>query len=637
MNLDEAWDAFQEMRSIKKASVAEKLDTLAAQLNEIQTDTKRTAELVPKILGDDSAIEASNALSPDVDPTMMGDMGGAPPMDGAIPGAEEMSPDGMDLGTGDGMIDNSELPPQEEGGVPTEDLMEESTAMPTPEGAPDVGDANLPEEEMPLAPEMGLEAPEEAIEPPMEMDMGGGAGDTIGALRNMLHEMVDQGNMTNVKALADAIEQLGGAGGMPAPMEAPMPMEAPVDAGIPMDINGGDIPPMEGTTTEEPPAEDTSSEGKSSDSGSDSDSDSSDSDSSDDDEKPTSTKKSADGTDAPPVLNEQPVQASDDDANKSLTEQVGEILSEAVSEVMEAVSGEEPEAVAEVSVEESPEADLSEEGEEPFKEGCADTMKGADTHITQKSARNVEDLTFKEMLEARMNGGDAMLPFIQKSVKEGTFTESDPWGITRRLSMFKSGTMADDVASPSDVMSGKHDGTDSDTVADDLKEPDDHTKGSAPGGEMLDDVDEEKSSSEHSVEGGDKIDEVEEKKGESDHTVADEDLLDDIDEDKGTSDHPSESKDLLDEVKPARKSAQDTGLQMRTIQELMAIRKSRGINPSRPDAVSSVGGDLERPELGKVQKSVTPEPVRMGYGVDPHKVVEADWAEYKLYMAHKGF
>ena len=57
MDLDAAWEDFRKDTPIQKTSVAEKLDVIAAQLNEIQTDTKRTAEIVPKIMGDEAALD----------------------------------------------------------------------------------------------------------------------------------------------------------------------------------------------------------------------------------------------------------------------------------------------------------------------------------------------------------------------------------------------------------------------------------------------------------------------------------------------------------------------------------------------------------------------------------------------------
>ena len=60
MDIEEAWDNFRS-KSFQKASVQEQLDTLAAAINEIRTDTSRTAEIVPQIMGDNAAIDSANA------------------------------------------------------------------------------------------------------------------------------------------------------------------------------------------------------------------------------------------------------------------------------------------------------------------------------------------------------------------------------------------------------------------------------------------------------------------------------------------------------------------------------------------------------------------------------------------------
>jgi hypothetical protein len=93
---------------------------------------------------------------------------------------------------------------------------------------------------------------------------------------------------------------------------------------------------------------------------------------------------------------------------------------------------------------------------------------------------------------------------------------------------------------------------------------------------------------------------------------------------------------MLSELHKVRKSSYDTGIHVKSMREIMAIKKAEMQTGARPDSIVSFGGNLERPELGKLEKSLSPEPVRMGRGVDPHKVVEADWAEYNLYKAQHG-
>lgn len=68
MDTEKAWDLFKSQNSIQKASISEKLDTISAQLNEIKTDSSRTASIVPKIMGDDNALNSAE-----------GDAGESPP------------------------------------------------------------------------------------------------------------------------------------------------------------------------------------------------------------------------------------------------------------------------------------------------------------------------------------------------------------------------------------------------------------------------------------------------------------------------------------------------------------------------------------------------------------------------------
>ena len=169
-DVDEAWIAFKNKgEHIAKASVAEKLDVIAAQLNEIQTDTKRTAEIVPKIMGDETAIDEANASA---------DMGGMPPMEGDMGGAppEDMGAEGEEM-TGE------ELPPED--------------AMGAEEGAeempPAEGEAPMPEE----AP--GTDAVAEG-EPAVEEDEG--AEDLIGDVEDEEFEDLDEDDSDVIESLA---------------------------------------------------------------------------------------------------------------------------------------------------------------------------------------------------------------------------------------------------------------------------------------------------------------------------------------------------------------------------------------------------------------------------------------------------
>lgn len=70
MNALEAWDAFYKSQPVAKASVSEKLDVIAAQMNEMQTTVDRLAETIPESQGDAAALETANNTPPE---------GGMPP------------------------------------------------------------------------------------------------------------------------------------------------------------------------------------------------------------------------------------------------------------------------------------------------------------------------------------------------------------------------------------------------------------------------------------------------------------------------------------------------------------------------------------------------------------------------------
>ena len=95
MDANEAWDAFYKSQAVQKASVSEKLDVIAAQVNEMQTTMDRLATTIPEQQGDAAAMETANNTPP---------MGGAPDM-GALFGAEDEGAEEMP---------QEDVPPQDE-------------------------------------------------------------------------------------------------------------------------------------------------------------------------------------------------------------------------------------------------------------------------------------------------------------------------------------------------------------------------------------------------------------------------------------------------------------------------------------------------------------------------------------------
>ena len=635
MNTEEAWDKYSTS-SIQKTSVKGMLDTMAAQINEIQQSTARTAELVPKILGDDAATQAAMEQGPQMGMPGMGGMG-MPDMtggEGPMATDEEIPEEGMPA---EGM-------PGAEGEVPEEDMSGEE--MPE-EGIPE-GDA-LGEDEDMLEEDEGLLDEDEDVlgedEDMLENDLGEeisdtdmmGAPEEMGTGRKSLDdiaiELIREGKREEAQTILDAASRLGDTA-TDVPIDEP-PMGGALDA---PDI-GEDAEYI--ADDEEDIADDE--------------------DYIEDDEKDIEDDTEDDAISKSAIQKEASVSnldsmggalegagnvpiaesaEGDEETEEQLTvESIDEMIAK-LTALKESMMGDAPEAPAEVEVEIETEAPKEESEGKPNEEKNEELVGEDSEHIedcnggqqvpTETIGKSAHEVSFRELLEARMNGGDALAPFM-KSSDDGEitdFAEFDPWG-KGKFSMFKKNTQ---------------------TIADELSDVNSNTTGNAPeGGDMLDDVDEEKGMSEGGTGSGDKLDEVttENPSGEGGQGG---DLLDDMDKDDGAKNPSSKTEDLLDTVDQKEPtatsekggdmlddvkksaSAEDNGIHMRTLKEI-AIKKSG----TRPEAVSSMGGEMDRPSLDKITKSAMPEPVRMGFGVDPKKVIERDLAEYNLYKARKTF
>ncbi len=113
-----AWEAFSREpgESIKKASVREQLDTIAAQVNELKINSERSAQLIPGLMADANAIGQSNAAA--AESPMGGAAPGGAPGGMPMPGAEEMP--GMEEGGAEGMAEE---------GAPEEGMTGEESGM----------------------------------------------------------------------------------------------------------------------------------------------------------------------------------------------------------------------------------------------------------------------------------------------------------------------------------------------------------------------------------------------------------------------------------------------------------------------------------------------------------------------------
>lgn len=170
MEAEEAWDMFKSCAANslqKSASVAGQLDTLAAQMQNIQTGVERLTKLIPQFMGDETAIGQANATAeapPNPFEEMMGDQEEAMPED--VP--EEPAPTDEEGSE----ADTEEAPEGAEDEVEkAADDGEPDVLETDEESTPEGGDE--PEEEDEVAaferdmPDLGLEE-EDIVEEPVE-------------------------------------------------------------------------------------------------------------------------------------------------------------------------------------------------------------------------------------------------------------------------------------------------------------------------------------------------------------------------------------------------------------------------------------------------------------------------------------
>ena len=259
MDIEEAWDNFRS-KSFQKASVQEQLDTLAAAINEIRTDTSRTAEIVPQIMGDNAAIDSANAEAGAAMPGApdMGGMGGEDmnAMD------EQMPPEGGDMGADMGedmgatpepgaedmmapdMGGDEAMPPMEGGGEyegeSEDDYMSDEDIDALLDSI--YGDIKADEEEPTSdVPEMGVQEP--------TIPASGGAGlaeatnNLLAALKQAAHEAVDMNDIDRVVELSHMEQQIMQTLGNEVGIEEPTMGEAPpMGADVPEEQTPMDLP-----------------------------------------------------------------------------------------------------------------------------------------------------------------------------------------------------------------------------------------------------------------------------------------------------------------------------------------------------------------------------------------------------------
>lgn len=229
MEAEEAWDLFRSSASAdlrKSASVAGQLDTMAAQIQDIQTGVDRITKLIPQFMGDDAAISDANANAVPPENPLEGfagdmggdDMGGEMPDEGGMPeeGAEEEPSEESDMDKADedgqtNEIGTSEDIPEEDDDRSVGEILGIPEDMPEDDGSEpveDVGeDANAPEE----MPEMAEAEVEEEIPPEApEMGDGGDLNDIYAQILALLVQAVSKANDSgNMEALAGIQKSAG--------------------------------------------------------------------------------------------------------------------------------------------------------------------------------------------------------------------------------------------------------------------------------------------------------------------------------------------------------------------------------------------------------------------------------------------
>ncbi len=62
-----------------------------------------------------------------------------------------------------------------------------------------------------------------------------------------------------------------------------------------------------------------------------------------------------------------------------------------------------------------------------------------------------------------------------------------------------------------------------------------------------------------------------------------------------------------------------------TLEERMAMSKSN----ARPDLSEGANGDMTRPRLESIAKSLNTDPIKLSAGADFKKIIENDWENYR--------
>ena len=692
MDVDEAWERFQKSEepytSFRRSSIDGKLDTIAAQIQEMSTDLNRVADIVPQVMGDRGALEADEQDpidmvlgddSPDLS-SLTQQMGGGMPPEGAPEGAPEEAPaeggpveeteevseeeevekasddDGMDdVRESAEELDEevSEMPDAD----PGDDPEDAATGMPeppaegvavsvtddTPEG--DVTVTEVSEESAEPVEDMGMREGQEGI--PVE----GGAPDLldeinenqpegllnvydrfIEGMKAAAHQMVDSGRLGEVSNLAGAQNAIDNIWRTQV-----LPLTEPImKSGDGMkEINTGKQEDGIQSAHEVPlPAPDTEGEAN-------------------------TTATDNDATQAPASEGRTTAQAPHALDNDTTT-----VGSENLPSFRKAVPAE---PVADGQGMEPVEKSLDEL--EGVPDDYADPVK--DDDYTDPIRKSVP--SFREVMVA---------PKEERFMKVAEMRH----GPHKSLDQFLKSWYGDEVADPGEGEIGDNGNFGKSMTAAPAEPDEDSFQGSVekscdgegfdkaihgsqpPSQEIRDGEDRHASESMAKSEGamtagsegavnpvyGDEV--AKSTAGQAGPSMSMEkscDQLSDVDgafgksADTGTTPVGDElqgpecdgSADTgAKDVDSAMKKSMENGKPLPSFQEMMSFRKSMPYAPARPSAIASVNGDITRPEESSFRKAAPQKPVvRMGFRQDPRKVVERDLEEYRIYKTQRGY
>lgn len=689
---------------IQKTSIAEKLDVLASAINEMKVDTERTAQVIPQIMGDETALETANAEA---------EAGAIAP---GIPPEEE----GME---GEDIMNEEELP-LEEGGVPdtpmpgAEDMMppEEEPAPPVEDMGGEMGGAYGGEEEEDYLSDEDLEAllaeiydSGDGYDEPMgdvpavgsatpEVPMSGGAGladatnNLLAALKQAAHEAIDNNDIDRVVELSHIEQQimqtLSGEVGLMEADTTTGPEEAMMEA--PEDEVPGDLPfepeaaPVESEDAEsalaeeENDAEDYGGDEEESEGEADDEDEGEDEDEEDDSE---STKKSM-SADCD-VDDEESFEKGDDmedpleDTNLSLDAEPMEksyvppspSFRDMLDNKLDMVAFMKGNAEGYID-----EAEIFADPEVDAFSGGVDGPKAFMKHDDRiASARSIFDMpmsrsghtdpasiaTAGEAQEALDHTGSQNPDSI--STADEIINVSKSAEDIGEISASSGSTDPDSIASAGTAQEAlSHTGTqDPDSIADAEKAVEPGTGNESEGEKKSVDISIEKSEGMSEATFGGEIAESagmeKSMAGTPDipgayrgNPMYDEGGATDFSPEYGRPDLREEDEGLgfahtprmPSEVYGTPMAGPDgmvksaPGKHMMTFREMVSIAKS----DKRPNMASSMGADLSRPELDRITKSTSTQPVvRMGRGVDPMKVIENDLNEWNIYKGRNKF